>query len=65
MVVCKSWSLNIAYEIGAYGLPLRTTKEEFVGGGVFSFALPLSIELSVSLVIMVPEPPTWSGMACA
>jgi hypothetical protein len=62
MVVCKSSSLNVAYEMGAYGLALRATEEEFV---VFSFALPLSVDLSVSVAITAPEPPTWSGMACA
>jgi hypothetical protein len=61
MVVCRSSSLNVAYEMGAYGLPLRAT-EEFV---VFSFALPLSVALSVSVAITAPEPPTWRGMAYA
>jgi hypothetical protein len=27
-----------------------------------SLALPLSVDLSVSLVTTIPEPPTWSGM---
>jgi hypothetical protein len=44
-------SLNVAYEMGAYGLPLRATEEKFV---VFSFALPLSVDLSGFLAITAP-----------
>ena len=36
MAVCGSSSLNVAHEMGAYGLPPRKTEEECIGGGPFS-----------------------------
>ena len=36
MVMGRSSSLNVAHEMGAYGLPPRKTEEECIGGGPFS-----------------------------
>ena len=49
--MCKSSSLNVVYELGACGVPLRAkVEEEFIGGGdvcsafalvLFPFLFPL------------------------
>ena len=55
--MCKSSSLNVVYELGACGVPLRAkVEEEFIGGAL---PLPLSYSLSFSRsdssVITIPD----------